>query len=187
MLHQFLIQWDSGGNIQGAHLMAWDGVNPPSPRNVTELTPEELASCPEWASQLLDAIQKTGTAKEDLSRENLQLRKQLMALSPKLPLEDLLTAGLTSWADRAIANYNESHRDGADSLMPVVARLYSAGDANDLPQVLALFSEVLARSQIPPSPDEAAAMQAVLDAAFFPAELISFRPWVIEVPHPLEN
>lgn len=108
------------------------------------------------------------------------LTAKLQALAPNLAeiLPQLLEAGLTAWADRAVTTYNESHLEGADSLMPIVAQLYAAASSNDIAAVPPLFSEIMQRSMVAPTSAEAKAMQAILDGVQFPPELISFHPWI---------
>lgn len=108
------------------------------------------------------------------------LTARLQALAPNLSgiLPQLLEAGLTAWADRAVATYNESHLEGADSLMPIVAQIYAAASSNDIAAVPPLFSGIMQRSMVAPTPAEATAMQAVLDGVKFPSELINFYPWI---------
>ena len=108
------------------------------------------------------------------------LTARLQPLAPNLAeiLPALLEAGLTAWADRAVATYNDAHMEGADSLMPVVAQLYAAATKNDIAAVPPLFGEIMQRSMIAPTSDEATAMQAILDGVQFPPELISFHPWI---------
>ena len=108
------------------------------------------------------------------------LTARLQALAPNLAeiLSQLLDAGLTAWADRSVTTYNESHLEGSDSLMPIVAQLYAAASSNDIAAVPPLFGEIMQRSMIAPTSDEATAMQAILDGVQFPPELISFHPWI---------
>ena len=108
------------------------------------------------------------------------LTARLQALAPDLSaiLPALLEAGLTAWCDRAVATYNESHREGADSLMPIVAQLYAAASNNQISAVPPLFGEIMQRSMVAPTADEATAMQAILDSVKFPPELINFYPWI---------
>ena len=108
------------------------------------------------------------------------LTARLQQLAPNLSeiLPQLLEAGLTSWADRAVTTYNESHLEGADSLMPTVAQLYAAASSNDIAAVPPLFSEIMQRSIVAPTSAEATAMQVVLDGVKFPSELINFYPWI---------
>ena len=93
-------------------------------------------------------------------------------------LERLLDAGLTAWADRAVANYNLVHLSGADSLTPFVARLYAAATVNDIQLVTELFGEILLKSQTTPTNDESIAMQSILAEVRFPVELINFNQWI---------
>ena len=108
------------------------------------------------------------------------LTARLQTLAPNLAeiLPALLEAGLTAWADRAVTTYNESHLEGADSLMPIVAQLYAAASSNAIAAVPPLFGEIMQRSMVAPTSDEATAMQVVLDGVKFPSELVNFYPWI---------
>lgn len=108
------------------------------------------------------------------------LTARLQQLAPNLAgiLPALLESGLTAWCDRAVTTYNESHHDGADSLMPIVAKLYAAASNNQITAVPPLFGEIMQRSMVAPTSGEARAMQAILDGVQFPPELINFYPWI---------
>ena len=129
------------------------------------------------------AFEKLQRELNDLKTENQKLIQRLAILAPDLSiiLDRLLNAGLTAWADRAVANYNLVHLSGADSLTPLVARLYAAATVNNIQLVTELFGEILLKAQTTPTNEESIAMQSILAEVQFPIELINFNQWISSI------
>lgn len=176
-LYELLVRGDYDKGITGWQASVFDG-----PDNIKPVFGSDMRELKKQLPELMSAANEVDLRQKitELQATISQLTTRLQQLAPNLAaiLPALLEAGLTAWCDRAVTTYNESHREGADSLMPLVAQLYAAANNNDIAAVPPLFGEIMQRSMVAPTADEARAMQAVLDGVQFPPELIGFHPWI---------
>ena len=180
VIYEILIRGNTNGGFDGGHVIYYGN---PMPQSLDVLSGGNV---PAW----LQTVGNIATFKQQsqavtskiqlLESRNAEITKKLAQLAPDLSLilDNLLIAGLTAWADRAIANYNLIHPIGSDSLTPLIARLYTAATSNEIQLVVELFSEVLIQSQTTPTNEEAIAMQLILTEAQFPIELMNFNQWI---------
>ena len=179
-IYEILIRGNISGFLESGHVIYFGNLIPQS------LDVLSGGDVPEWLHtagniQALKQQLKTATDKiQALEIRNAEVTKRIAQLAPNLPviLDRLLSAGLTAWADRSIANYNLIREPGAGSLTPLVARLYAAAANNEVQTVTSLFGEILLKSQVTPTSQESIAMQAILTGVRFPIELINFNQWI---------
>ena len=100
---------------------------------------------------------------------------------------DLLMAGLIAWGDSAIAAYNVSHPEGADSVTPLILKLHETAMESRTPtqcdRIKDLFGTICQMSAVIPTSTQATAMQAVLDkgsgyTGAVKNEYLNFKPWI---------
>lgn len=179
-IYEILIRGNTSGGFAGGHVIYYGN---PLPQTLDVLSGGNVPSWLQSIGNIESSRQQLTIATNKikaLEAHNDELTKRIAQLAPDLSLilERLLNAGLTAWADRAVANYNLVHLSGADSLTPLVARLYSAATVNHIQLVPELFGEILLKSQTTPTNEESIAMQAILTEVQFPVELINFNQWI---------
>lgn len=160
MLYEFLIRYTIDGEVQGAHWLAYDGVNPPHPKNVREFTPEELEKAPDWAIELMQQYEGSA-AIAALKKEITQLKNQLSpAIHEILPA--LEAAGLSEWAGAAIT----AAPDNGVAVRAVVELRSIAAEPPNWSQcdrIKLLFGALIEMSGVVPTSEQAQAMQQILD------------------------